>query len=143
MAKPIITNNFGKLTGWNSITVNIMGRDVVGISEINYSDSTKKENVYGAGGNPIGRSEGNYEAKASISLLKEEVDAIQQKLPKGMRVQDIPAFDVIVLYDRKGKIQKDIINYVEFTGRAVDVKQNDGTIVEKHELIVSTIDWNV
>jgi len=37
MAKTKISNYLGKLTGWNNTTVNIMGRDVVGIEEIEYN----------------------------------------------------------------------------------------------------------
>ena len=76
-----ITNYLGKLTGWNNATINIMGRDVIGIEEFEYSDSTKKENAYGAGKMPIGHTEGNYEAKFSLSLYVEEEQAIQQALP--------------------------------------------------------------
>ncbi|MDY3317684.1 hypothetical protein PG630_10225, partial [Riemerella anatipestifer] len=84
-----ITNYLGKLTGWNNTTLNLMGRDVVGIEDFEYSDTTKKENAYGAGGMPIGWTEGNYEAKFSFSLYVEEEQAIQQMLPPGMRLQDI------------------------------------------------------
>lgn len=131
------------MQGWNKITINLLGRDVVGISELSYSDTTKKENAYGAGNMPVGRTEGNYEAKASITLYKEEVDAITKSLPSGKRLQDIEPFDIIVLYDKKGEIKKDRINYCEFTGNAVEVKQNDGSISVKCELIVSHIDWNI
>ena len=34
-----ITNYLGKLIGWNQTTVNILGRDVVGIEEFEYSPS--------------------------------------------------------------------------------------------------------
>ncbi|MRI64426.1 hypothetical protein EDM00_10580 [Ornithobacterium rhinotracheale] len=138
-----VVNPFGKMQGWNKITINLLGRDVVGISELSYSDTTKKENAYGAGNMPVGRTEGNYEAKASITLYKEEVDAITKSLPSGKRLQDIEPFDIIVLYDKKGEIKKDRINYCEFTGNAVEVKQNDGSISVKCELIVSHIDWNI
>uniref|UniRef100_UPI0039A55605 hypothetical protein n=1 Tax=Ornithobacterium rhinotracheale TaxID=28251 RepID=UPI0039A55605 len=138
-----IINSFGKLQGWNNITVNLLGRDVVGITELSYSDSTKKENAYGLGGQPVGRTEGNYEAKASITLLKEEINAITKVLPAGKRLQDIEPFDIIVLYDRNGEILKDRINYCEFTGNSVETKQNDGSIAVKCELIVSHIDWNI
>ena len=60
-----IINRFGKVAGWNSITVNLLGRDVEGITEIEYSDSLEKENIRGAGAYPVGRGEGNYEAKAT------------------------------------------------------------------------------
>jgi hypothetical protein len=144
MAFPIIINNLGKLQGWNNITVNLLARDVVGITELNYSDNTKKENAMGAGGMPVGRTESNYEAKASITLYKEEVDAIQKSLPKGKRLQDIEMFDIIVEYQLKnGQVIKDIINGVEFTGKGIDVKQGDGSIAHKLELIVSHIDWDI
>ncbi len=33
-----IVNYLGKLTGWNQTTINILGRDVVGTDEFEYSD---------------------------------------------------------------------------------------------------------
>lgn len=139
-----IINSLGKLKGWNSITTNLFGRDVVGITELAYDDNTKKENVMGAGGFMVGRSESNYEAKASITLLKEEVDAILDTLPPGTRLQDIEASDIVVQFAMKtGRIRKDIIRFAEFTGNSTDVKQGDGSMATKLELIISVIDWNV
>lgn len=139
-----IINSLGKLQGWNNITTNLFARDVVGITELSYDDTTKKENVMGAGQFMVGRSEGNYEAKASITLLKEEIDAILDTLPPGTRLQDIEASDIVVQYALKtGKIRKDIIRNAEFTGNSIDIKQGDGTIATKCELIISHIDWNV
>lgn len=141
-AKSII-NSLGKLQGWNNITTNLFGRDVVGIEEISYSDNIKKENAYGAGGMPVGRTESNYEAKASITLLKEEVDAIRKTLPPGKRLQDIDMSDIVVEYATKsGEIMRDTIRNAEFTGSEIQVKQGDGSIAMKLELIVSHIDWN-
>ena len=91
-----IKNYLGKLTGWNQTTINLLGRDVVGTDEFEYGDSTKKENAYGAGGLPVGSTEGNYEAKFSLSLYVEEENAIQALLPPGKRFQDIEPFDSIV-----------------------------------------------
>lgn len=139
-----IINSLGKLQGWNNITTNLFGRDVVGITELAYDDNTKKENVMAAGKFMVGRSEGNYEAKASFTLLKEEVDAILDTLPPGMRLQDIEMSDVVVQFAMKtGRIRKDIIRNAEFTGNSIDIKQGDGSIATKLELIISHIDWNV
>lgn len=139
-----IINSLGKLQGWNNITTNLFARDVVGITELAYDDNTKKENVMGAGQFMVGRSEGNYEAKASVTLLKEEVDAILDTLPPGSRLQDIEMSDIVVQYAMKtGKIRKDIIRNAEFTGNSIDIKQGDGSIATKLELIISHIDWNV
>ena len=141
-AKSII-NKFGKLAGWNSIATNMMGRDVEGIIELAYNDSVEKENAYGAGPYPVGRGEGNYEAKASITLLAEERIALQRSLPPGMRFQDIAPFDINVQYTYNGFMYRDRILNCEFTGNSVEVKQNDKTIAHKYELIVSHINWNV
>ena len=40
MGKTTVVNHFGKLQGWNNVTFNLLGRDVVGITEINYSEQT-------------------------------------------------------------------------------------------------------
>lgn len=136
-----VINKFGTMQGWTSITVNMLGRDVEGITKISYDDTETKENVKGAGKFPIGRSRGDYEAKSTIGLYKEEVDAIQQSLPAGKRLQDIGPFDIIVQYDIDGDIKKDIIHNCEFTNRAVDVSQGDGTISTDHELLISHITW--
>ena len=138
-----IINKFGKMAGWNSITVNMMGRDVEGISSVKYDDDVAKENVYGAGKYPVGRGEGNYTPAASLGILKEEIDALQLSLPPGRRLQDIEPFDVTVQYEYKdGRIITDRIRNCEFTNRGVDVKNGDGSISTEYTLIVSHIEWN-
>ena len=81
-----IINKFGKMAGWNSITTNILGRDLEGITKLAYSDETDKKNFNGAGGFPVGRGDGNTEAKASFSLYKEEVNGLLNALPPGGRL---------------------------------------------------------
>lgn len=132
------------MQGWSNVTVNLLGRDLEGITELSYTDSQKKENVYGAGKFPIGRGRGNYEAKASFTLLKEEVDALKQALPASKSIQDIAPFDIIVEYETdNGSIKKDRIRNAEFMSDGVEVKQNDNTIATKYELLVSHIEWNI
>ena len=139
-----IVNKCGTLQGWNTVTANILGRDVEGITELAYDDKEKKENVYGAGKFPIGRGRGNYEPKASITLMKEEVDALKLSLPPGKSIRDIAPFDMIVQYETEtGVILKDRIRNAEFMGDGVEVKQNDMTITTKYELLISHIEWNV
>lgn len=137
-----LINKFGNVSGWNSVSLTMLGRTVEGITEISYNDSMEKENVYGAGGYPIGRGEGNYKAECSITLLKEEIIALQTVLAPGKRFVDIAPFDIIVTYKYKSLIYRDIIRNCEFQGNGVDVKQNDKSIAQKFDLIVSHIDWN-
>ena len=138
-----IINKFGTMKGWSSIIANMLSRDLEGISTLSYSDAVTKENVFGAGQYPVGRSRGNYEPEASMSLYKEEADGLKASLPKGKRIQDIAAFDIIVQYaNDSGQIVKDIIHNVEFTNDGVDVSQGDGTITTEYTLICSHITWN-
>lgn len=139
----IIVNGFGKLTGWNSITLRLLGRDVVGIRRIQYSDEQQVENGYGAGKMPVGEEEGNYSATAAIDLLNEEVAAIQNALPPNTRMQDIPWFDIVVTYERAGQQRTDIIHNCRFTNNGVEVNQGDGSIVRSFTLKTSHISHNV
>ena len=138
-----IINKFGRVAGWNSISTTMLGRVVEGITELSYNDTTDKENLYGAGGMPIGRGEGNYKANSSITLLKEEVAAILMALEHGKRLQDIAPFDITVQYEYNNFIYKDRIRNCEFIGNGIDVKQGDKSIATKYELIISHIDWNI
>lgn len=139
---PTIKNYLGKLTGWNNTTINIMGRDVVGTDEFDYDDTTAKENAIGAGGMPIGWTEGNYEAKFNLSLYDEEQQAIQSALPYGKRLQDIAPFDAVVQYARPdGKIITDILHNCQFKGRGKSAKNGEGKMIFKHEMLISHITW--
>lgn len=138
-----LINKFGRMVGWNNVTLTMMGRDVEGITELEYDDGTEKENARGHGKFPIGRGEGNYEATCSITLYLEEVVAIQKSLPPGKRLTDIAPFDIAVSYEYQGFIYKDRIRNCEFTKRSMSVKQGDKTIATKFPLIISHIDWNI
>lgn len=138
-----LINKFGTMAGWNNVTAILLGRELEGITELSYSDAVEMENVYGSGGMPIGRAQGNYSAKVSLTLYMEELIALQHSLPPGRRIQDIEPFDIPVQYDYKNYIYKDVIRNCQFTNNGVEVKQNDKTIAVKFEMITSHIDHNV
>lgn len=138
-----IINKFGTMQGWNSVTVNLLGRDLEGITQLSYDDTVTKENVKGAGMHAIGRSVTGYEANASLTIYKEEKDALQLSMGIGKRIQDIAPFDIVVVYEMEsGLIQRDIIHNCEFTNNGVEVAQGDGNIATQLTLIVSHITWN-
>lgn len=139
-----VTNNFGKMQGWNNVTFNILGRDVVGITAISYTDTVEKENVRGAGRMPVGRAYKGYSAEASITLYKEELDALKSVLPPYSRIQDIDMFDGVVEYKRdNGIIQRDRIRNAEFINDGIEITNEDGTISVQLKLAISHIEWNV
>lgn len=131
------------MAGWNSATLNLYGRDVEGISELGYDDSVEKELIKGAGKMPIGVGEGDYVAKMTLKLYQEEVIAIMDSLPPGVRLQDVAPTDVIVQYTYNTRIYKDIIRNVEFTKVGRAVKKGDKTVEQTVEVICTHIDWNV
>lgn len=142
MATQII-NNFGQVSGWNQHSVVLLGRKLVGISKISYKDSTEVEAVHGAGGFPIGIGEGNYSAECSMTLLKEEVEALLGNLPANGRLQDIPPTDIPVLTIRNGKTTKDVIRNFQFTGLGKEVSQGDKSVYLEMPCFCTHIDWNV
>lgn len=138
-----LINKFGLMAGWNQVKVNLFGRDLEGITELEYDDEQEMENVYGGGPMPIGQSKGNYAAKASITLFIEERNALLDSMPPGTRLQDIGPFDIPVQYEYLTRIYKDVLRNCRIKNNGVAVKQNDKTIAFKHDLLISHIDWNV
>ena len=136
-----IINRFGKVAGWNSISVNIMGRELEGIQELSYSDEKDLENVYGAGAFPVGQGDGNYTCKATLSLLNEERLALLESLPRGKRLQDL-TFDMTVVYEYNDRVYTDVVKNCRFMNHGVEVKQGDKSIVVKYDLLPSHILFN-
>lgn len=138
-----IINKFGNLTGWNNTTVNLFGRELEGIDAFSYKDDENINVEYGAGKYPVGKSRGNYKSEASISLYFEEAVALQKQLPKGMRLQDIPDFDIPVTYEHEGSIYTDIIRNCSFKNNGHEGKNGEGKMTMNYELVPSHIDYNV
>lgn len=142
MAQKII-NRFGTLIGWNNTSVNLFGRTLEGIDAFKYTDSENMNMEYGAGKYPVGISEGNYKAEASISLYLEENIALLKSLPKGTRIQEIPPFDLPVAYEYNGAVYTDIVRNCRFTTNGRDGKNDQGKFVMEYPLVCSHIDYNV
>lgn len=138
-----IINHFGRVAGWNSVKVRLLGRDVVGITEIMYKDTMDIEGVKGAGKFDIGTGDGNYNAEASITLTQEERLALLDSLPVGALIQEIDNFPIVVSYDYGGTVYKDVIRACRFKNNGVEVKQGDKSIAFKFELYTPKIDYNV
>ena len=143
MIQPKIVNKFGKLIGWNDVKFSPLGRTLELITEFEYDDNVDMEYVHGAGRMPVGLSEKNYTATASFTLYAEELIILENSLPKGTRIQDIPAFDVPSEYDLDGVIRKDIVRGVKIKNNGRSFKNNEGVSLKKIELAVSHIDWGV
>ena len=141
MADVKIINKFGELLGWLNQSTELFGRVLEGITAVEYSDTQKMEQAYGAGRFPVGYTKGNFETKASITIYKDELIALQAALPEGMRLQDIPPFPIIVNFEQGDTVFKDIINNCIITGNQTALKQGEGKIEVQLELLTSHITW--
>ncbi|GFR90312.1 hypothetical protein ElyMa_002564900 [Elysia marginata] len=121
----------------------VLGRQVIGFNKIQYNDETEQELVYGQGHFPIGKADGNYKATCSIALLFEERVALLGNLPPKTRIQDLPNFDITVMYRRDEKDYKDVIRNCTFKNNGVEANQNDKELSFDFELVCTHIDWNV
>ena len=143
MAQVRLINRFGRVVGWNKVSVKLFGRFLEGITELSYGDEVEQELVYGAGRMPIGKGEGNYKPKASFKITQEERLAILDSMPPGMRMQDIPDFDIVVSYEYGARVYKDIIRNCSFVNDGIEVKQGDKSMETKYDLLPTHIDKNV
>lgn len=134
--KPLIN---GREYGWGDIQFNMGGPAIVGIRGIDYSEEQEKENVYGAGRNPVSRGYGRVKPTASITLLGHAVFALQKQAPEG-KLHKIAPFDIVVSYqpDNAPLVIHHIKN-VEFTKTEFSWKEGDKFKEIKFDLIVGAI----
>ncbi|MBB6131330.1 hypothetical protein [Mucilaginibacter lappiensis] len=133
----------GMLYSWSDIRVNLLGRSLVGILAIDYSDSQDTKSVYGRGKKPIGRVSGNYKADGSITLEMSEVEALNLSLAPGTSIYDIPPFDVVVVYTNPEQLLvTHVLKGCVFTKQDRSSKSGDVKEIEvKLPLYITEIDW--
>lgn len=131
----------GKSYEWADILVNILGAPVTGITNIEYEEKQGMENIYGAGRFPVSRGYGKIEPTAKVTLLMEEVENIQVVAPLG-RIQDIPEFDIIVMFLDSGNVtRKHVLKNCRFMNNKRSSSSGDTSIPVELELIISHIQY--
>ncbi len=136
---PVLIN--GVAHDWASITLNIMGQSIAGVTKITYSEEQTVENNYGAGNLPVSRGYGQINPTGSITLLGETVAALELLSPSG-RLQDLGMFPIIVAYVPKGGLRRvHRLTRCEFTGNSRDVSTGDTKIEVEVPLIIGEIKW--
>lgn len=127
---------------WASITVNLLGSPIIGITAIEYADKQKIENTYGAGNFPVGRGFGPIAFSGAITLYKEELEALQNNAPNG-RIQDLPPFDIIVAYQAGDKVTVHRLEAVSFAENNRSVNNENLSITAKIPLVIGNIRWKI
>lgn len=82
---------------WSDIHAVVLGRLILGITEITYSDNAKIENAMGQGTVAQGYTIGDYEAKANLKLQMDEVQALRRIAPGG-HLYKLPPIEWTVAY---------------------------------------------
>ena len=140
IAQPLIN---GSAYSWADILLQLLGRPVVGVTKVMYSDNQEKVNNYGAGIYPISRGQGQYKAEASITLEMKELERIQAAIGTGGRLQNIPAFPITVSYvNAENLVVTHKLFNCEFTGQKREIKAGDTTVEVELPLILSHIQWS-
>lgn len=130
----------GREYGWGDIAVNISGTSVVGIRAIKYEEDQEKENIYGAGRNPVSRGYGRVKTTGSITLLSATVLAMQAIAPKS-KLHNLAPFPIVVAYQPEtGAIVKHILKNCEFKKTAFDWKEGDMSKDIELELVISHVE---
>ncbi len=129
----------GREYGWADIIVNVGGTPVTGIRAIKYEDAQEKENVYGAGRNPVSRGYGRVSPTASITLLAGTVFALQNSAPDG-KLHRLAPFPITIVYQPEaGPLVTHVLKNAEFTKTTFDWKEGDMFKEVELELIISEI----
>lgn len=129
----------GREYGWADITATIGGVPVTGITAIKYGEEMEKENIYGAGRNPVSRGYGRVKSTASITLLSGTVFALKSKAPKG-QLHRIAPFPITVSYQPDaGPMVVHVLKNCEFKKTEFDWKEGDMSKPIELELIISHI----
>lgn len=129
----------GKSYEWADIIINILGAQFAGVTSISYEDNQEMENIYGAGNRPVSRAYGNFRPTAKVTLLMEELEAIQAIAPNGV-LQLIPEFDITVAFVDSALVPRvHTIKNCRFTKNMRNVNQGDTSIACELDLIISHV----
>ncbi len=131
----------GTAYSWADVTVNILNKQIAGITAVSYEDKQAMEDFYGAGNRPVLRGFGKIECTGSITLMNEELEVLMEAAPNG-RIQEIEEFDVVIAYAPvNGTVRTHTLKNCRFKGNKRDIKVDDMKFEIQLELLVSHINW--
>lgn len=141
MANNLVPLINGKSYEYADIIMNVLGVPITGVTNIEYEDVQEMENIYGAGSNPVSRGYGKNVPTAKITLLMEEVEALQTASATG-RLQDIPEFDITVTFVDDALVTRNhVVRNVRFMANSRKTNTGDTSIPVELPLICSDIKW--
>jgi hypothetical protein len=131
----------GQVYSWGDLTCLIAGVIVTGITGIDYKEEQATEPVYGAGNRQTGYYKGKITNTGSLTLQKEELEALQKASVTG-RLQDLPEFNVVVSFlTEDGKMANHTLKYCRFKNNGRSMSEGNGGIVQQIDLMIGEIVW--
>lgn len=132
----------GRTYDWGMVRASIGGVSTDNCAAINYDDSQEVEPVYAGGRYPVGYGKGRIEPTGSITLLMEDVVALQGAAPGG-RLQDIAPFDIVVsyLHPEPGKVVTDVLQGCVFKTNKRNWNEGDTSQSVELPLMIGKIQW--
>jgi len=90
-----------KQYGWKDVNVVVLGRTIEGITDVKVKRTVTKERQYGRGSQTQYILSGNEEISGSVTLLQDELDAINTAVKAVNPALDITkvAFDIVINYE--------------------------------------------
>ena len=90
---------------FEDIKISMLGRSIIGFTDIKYGATKEYSNIHARGNKPIKRGRGKKDAKpGSITLLQSEFEALQRSAPPLTDPTDWAPFDITVSYAPLGGI---------------------------------------
>jgi len=135
----------GKEYSWEDISVTLPHGELIGIQNIEYSDSKEVEPAYGKGSNPLGYGNGNYSAEGKLTLLKSEHDRFVGYAKKqGKTLYGLAPFSISVSYANEDQpTVTDILKACKITKVSRSSGQGDKEVKVEYELkILGGIAWD-
>jgi len=111
---------------WKDLYIFIDGNLITGIQNIEYSQSTENEYIYGRGSAPRNIQQGNESYEGTLTLLQSEYEALREAVvAAGYKNITKPFFTVNVTYMIGTNFQTDTIRQLKFNEVPKNMVQND------------------
>ncbi|GAF93645.1 unnamed protein product [marine sediment metagenome] len=137
MAEPLIN---GRAYDYVDIQVSILGAELNGVTEVNYTSTQEKVNNFGTGVFPTSRGRAARDTAGSIGLSMNEVEALREIAPLG-NLLDIPAFDIVVVFGNVQAPQTHIVKNCEFLSDGTETSQGDTSVNRVYDFVASHVQY--
>jgi len=136
MPTPLIN---GVAYGWGNVQVMLFGNPLTSITKIEYNHKQEKQNIYGAGNEPVARGYGRVEYSGSIELKTDEWKQIIAASPASNPLNIAPFTIKVVMGGTNVLPTVDTLLMVEFMENPLESNEGDTSLTVKVPLIIGQI----